>query len=367
MTTETLSAVALSYLNGVGPIRARRLLAQAGSFENCFKLDREQYEALKIPIPAIEQLLSKSVLATAEREVDFIERHEIEVIDCLSEDYPRRLEDMPDAPLVLYKRGRAGLSPKRAVAIVGTRQPTPHGKEACDRLVDELAKYGANVLSGLAYGVDIAAHKACLRVGLPTMAVLAHGLGEVYPSAHRSTAAEMLDNGALITEYPSGMRSRREYFPQRNRVIAGLCDAVIIIESGREGGSMITAKLAEEYNRPIFALPGRTSDVASAGPNHLIKTQRAHLLEGAADLAYLLGWASPKEKPARTQSATLFEVFTPIEDSVVKLLQKDAELDVDIISHRTSLDSGQLASTLLELELRGVVRALPGKRYSLTK
>ena len=369
MNPETHYAVALSYLQGVGPVRARRLLAEAGSFAACFALSAADYARLKIPPTAIEQLCSKSVLATAEREVEFVAKHQIEIIDCLSADYPRRLEDMPDAPLLLYKRGRAGLSPKRAVAIVGTRKPTPYGIAACERLVGELAQYGATVLSGLAYGVDIAAHEASLRAGVPTTAVLAHGLGEVYPSIHRATAIRMLETGALVTEYPSGLRSRKEFFPQRNRVIAGLADAVVVIESGREGGSMITAKLAGEYNRPLFALPGRNGDPMSAGPNHLIKAQQAHLLEGAHDLAYLLGWAKPSGAPqARPpEPPALFETFSPVEASVVALLQQAAELDIDSISHQASLGSGQLASTLLDLELRGVVDALPGKRYRLSR
>lgn len=368
MLDETLHAIALSYLSGVGPIRARKLLAVAGSFKACFELSMSDYEDLKIPPPAIEQIASKRVLAAAEKEAHFIDKHEIIVLDCLDPNYPRRFDDMPDSPIVLYKRGNSDLSPARTVAIVGTRQPTPYGIAACEKIVDELSAYGATVLSGLAYGVDIIAHEASLRANMPTIGVLAHGLGEIYPSAHKATAQQMLELGALVTEYPSGMRSRKEYFPQRNRVIAGLSDAVIVIESGERGGSMITAKLAEDYNRALFALPGRVTDKASLGCNLLLKTQRANLIEGAKDIAFHLGWEGAKPltgrslKPSQSQ---IFETFSEIEQSVVKILQQENELDVDTLSHRSALEAGQLATTLLELEFRGVLRALPGKRYLL--
>ncbi len=368
MKDEQLYAIALSYLHGVGPIRARKLLAAAGSFRACFELDSATYTRLKIPQAAIDQLLDGRVLAAAEKEARFVERHEIEVVDCLDDAYPRRLDELADAPVVLYKRGNAGLSPQRTVAIVGTRKPTPHGVAACERLVEELQTYRATVISGLAYGVDIVAHRAALARGLPTFGVLAHGLGEIYPSGHKGTAVEMLRDGALVTEYPSGMRSRREFFPQRNRVIAGLADAVVVIESAEEGGSMITAKLCEGYNRALFAVPGRTSDAMSRGCNLLIKSQRASLLDCAKDIAYHLGWEHDGRKSGGAEAAQQLQLesFSPIEQSVVSLLQQEINMDIDTISHRASLESGQLASTLLELEFRGVVRALPGKRYTLS-
>ncbi len=365
MQDETLHAIALSYLSGVGPIRARKLLAVAGSFQACFALDESTYAQLKLPAVAYEQIRDRKVLAAAEREARFIEHHEIEVLDCLSEGFPKRLDELPDSPVVLYKRGSADLSPARTIAVVGTRKPTPHGVAACERIVEELEPYGVTVISGLAYGVDIVAHRAALNCGAPTFGVLAHGLGEIYPSSHKATALDMLHQGALVTEYPSGMRSRREFFPQRNRVIAGLSDAVVVIESAEQGGSMITAKLCEGYNRALFALPGRTVDPMSKGCNTLIKSQRAALLESGKDIAYQLGWDGAPGAVA-PQVQLQLESFTPIERSVVDLLQQGVSMDIDTISHRASLGSGQLASTLLELEFRGVVRALPGKRYTLS-
>ena len=368
MQTETLHAVALSYLSGVGPVKARKMLALAGSFEACFTLGPSEHQRLKLSAKAVQQLRGGGVLAAAEREARFVEAHGIDVLDCLHAEYPHRLSELPDAPLVLYRRGNGTLSPSRSVAIVGTRKPTAHGRAAAERLVAELSDYGVTVLSGLAYGIDIVAHRASLSAGAPTIGVLAHGLGEIYPAAHRATATQMLDAGALVTEYPSGMRSRREFFPQRNRVIAGLSDAVVVVESGERGGSMITAKLTEDYYRSLFAFPGRTSDPMSRGCNLLIKSQRAHLIDSARDIAFHLGWGSDGGAGARSTDAPELPIraFGPIEASVVDLLKQAVELDIDTISHRSSLDSGQLAGALLELEFKGVIRALPGKRYTLT-
>ncbi len=366
MEDEKIYAIALSYLSGVGPIRARKLLAAAGSFEACFRLEPSDYAQLKLPRAAMEQLSNRGVLAAAEKEARFVEQHDIEVLDCLDEQYPARLEELGDSPVVLYKRGNGDLSPQRTVAIVGTRKPTSHGIVAAERIVEDLQAYGACIVSGLAYGVDIVAHRAALTRGLPTYGVLAHGLGEIYPSSHKATAIEMLETGALVTEYPSGMRSRREFFPQRNRVIAGLADAVIVVESAVEGGSMITAKLCEGYNRALFAVPGRLTDPMSQGCNLLIRSQRASLIESGKDIAFHLGWDRDGRPAAVPTKQLSLESFTDIERSVVTLLQQEVNLDIDTISYRASLDCSQLAGTLLELEFRGVVRALPGKRYTLS-
>ena len=370
MDTELTYAIALSYLSGVGPVRARKLLALAGSYEACFELPDAAYRQLKLPAATLTQLKERGVLSAAERETRFIEQHGIRVVDCLSPDYPQRLSELPDAPLVLYQRGNGSLAPRRSVAIVGTRKVTAQGRATCERLVEELSAYGVTILSGLAYGVDIVAHRASLRYESPTIGILAHGLGEIYPAAHRATALEMLEAGAVITEYPSGMRSRREFFPQRNRVIAGMADAVIVVESGEKGGSMITAKLAGDYYRALFAVPGRVTDPMSRGCNALIKTQRAHLIDSAQDVAFHLGWGGTRgaapEASGENAAELPLQSYSPIEKSVVDLLKAEVEMDIDTISHRSSLDSGQLAGALLELEFRGVVRALPGKRYTLS-
>lgn len=365
MTEETRCAIALSYLQGVGPIRARRLLARAGSYAEAVAAQPRLLRAVGIPAAGVEQLRDGSALRHADAELEFIARHDIRVIDCLSDDFPRRLADRPDAPIVLFYRGRASLDPPRTVGIVGTRSPSSSGRAFCERLVEDLADYGATVVSGLAYGIDVAAQRACVRADRPTIGVVAHGLGEVYPAAHREVAREMLRCGGLLTEYPSGLRSRREFFPQRNRIIAAMSDALVVVESAERGGSMITANLAVGYDVPVFAVPGRPRDRTSRGCNLLIKNHRANLLEDAADLGYVLGWNVGDAGQPTGRTNLLFQEFAPTERRVLDELAGGDEHDLDELLVALGLPSGELAATLLELEFKGAVRSLPGKRYAI--
>ncbi|MFK8058339.1 MAG: DNA-processing protein DprA [Saprospiraceae bacterium] len=362
---ENRSAVALSYLRGVGPIRARKLLAFAGGFAEALKLNKEDLKELGIPITAITQMEDGSALRAADEELLFLESHGVSMMDCLDEAYPKRLLDCGDGPTVVYYRGEAKVNPSRTVGIVGTRKVTSQGISFCEELVDQLKDYNVTVMSGLAYGVDITAHNACLRAGVPTIGVLAHGLGEIYPTAHRATAKAMQANGGLMTEYPSGLRSRKEFFPQRNRIIAGMSDALIVIESGKRGGSMITANLAIGYHKPVFAMPGRLKDPMSEGCNELIKTHRGHLLQSVEDIGYILGW-KPKDRGQPTgRTNLLFQTLGPEEQRLVDFLQSVDDVDVDTLALKLAVPSGTLAATLLELEFKGVLRSLPGKRYTL--
>lgn len=365
MSEEIRCAIALSYLTGVGPIRARRLLAHAGSYADAVVTDPAKLRELRVPDPAIRQLRDGTALRHADAELAFVERHGIRVLDCLADDYPRRLADRPDAPLVLFYRGRASLDPPRTVGIVGTRSPSSAGRDFCERLVEELAEYGVTVVSGLAYGIDVTAQRVCVRAARPTVGVVAHGLGEVYPAAHREVAREMTQHGGLLTEYPSGLRSRREFFPQRNRIIAAMSDALVVIESAERGGSMITANLAVGYDIPVFAVPGRPRDRMSRGCNLLIKNHRANLLEGVADIGYVLGWNAGDGGAPTGRANLLFQDFAPLERRVLDQLELRDELDLDELLVTLDLSSGQLATTLLELEFKGVVRSLPGKRYAI--
>lgn len=365
MTEELRCAVALSYLTGVGPIRARRLLARTGSYREAVAADDALLRALKIPRAAIAQLRDGSALRHADDELAFVERHGVRVVDCLAEDYPRRLADRVDAPLVLFYRGGASLDPPRTVGIVGTRTPTAAGRLFCEQLVGELGEYGVTVISGLAYGIDVTAQRACVRAARPTIAVVAHGLAEIYPAAHRDVARDMLAHGGLLTEYPSGLRSRREFFPQRNRIIAAMSDALVVVESAARGGSMITANLAAGYGTPVFAVPGRPRDPQSVGCNLLVKSHRAGLLDSAADLGYALGWTAGDDGAPTARANLLFQTFAPAERDVVDKLQRGEDLDLDELLVGLGVSSGELAGTLLELEFKGVVKSLPGKRYAL--
>jgi len=362
---EKRSAVALSYLKGVGPIRARKLLAHAGSFAEAIRLCSTDLNEIGIPQVAITQIEEGSALRSADEELRFIESHGVNMLDCLDEGYPKRLLDCADGPIVIYYRGEAPLNPPRTVGIVGTRKVTSHGISFCEELVEQLRDYNVTVMSGLAYGVDITAHNACLRADVPTVGVLAHGLGEIYPTAHRSTAKAMQVDGGLLTEYPSGLRSRKEFFPQRNRIIAGMSDALVVIESGKRGGSMITANLAIGYHKPVFAMPGRLKDPMSEGCNELIKTHRGHLLQSVEDIGYILGW-KPKDQGQPTgRTNLLFQSLNDEEQILVNYLQTVDDVDVDTLSRELKTQSGSLAATLLELEFKGVLRSLPGKRYTL--
>lgn len=366
MTQERRAAIALSYLTGVGPIRAKRLLAKAGSFAGVFELPDDTLQDIGVPEAARRQLGDGSALVAADRELESIERYGVEVIDCLSERYPKRLSDASDGPVVLYYRGTAPLDAPRTVGVVGTRKPTPHGRDACERLVEELRDYNVTTISGLAYGVDIAAHEASLRQGVPTIAVLAHGLAEIYPTAHRATAQRMVEEGGgLLTEYPCGVRSRKTFFPQRNRIISALSDALVVVESAQRGGSMITANLATGYHTPVFAFPGRNRDPMSAGTNELIKSHKAHLLQSAKDIGYILGWSAHDAGEATGRANLLFQTFAPAEQQIIDTLQGCDDLDLDNIALKTGLLNGELAAHLLELEFKGAIKNLPGKRYTL--
>lgn len=362
---ENRCAVALSYLTGVGPIRARKLLAYAGGFTEVLNLDKDALVELGIPAKAITQIEEGSVLRAADEELRFLEANEVKMMDCLDDDYPKRLLDCGDGPTVLYYRGQATINPARTVGIVGTRKVTSQGISFCEELVDQLRDYNVTVMSGLAYGVDITAHNACLRAKIPTIGVLAHGLGEIYPTAHRHTAKAMQANGGLMSEYPSGLRSRKEFFPQRNRIIAGMSDALIVIESGKRGGSMITANLAIGYHKPVFAVPGRLRDPMSEGCNELIKTHKGHLLQSVEDIGYILGW-KPKDQGQPTgRTNLLFQTLSEEEQRLVDLIQSVDDIDIDTLSLKLEVSNGTLAGTLLELEFKGVLRSLPGKRYTL--
>ena len=365
MTEERRRAIALSYLPGVGPIRARKLVARGGGFVGALELAPAELAELGIPARAIEQIADGTALRSADRELRFVEEHGIAVIDCLDADYPRRLAEHPDAPVVLYYRGVAPLDAPRTVGIVGTRKPSPAGVAFCERLVDQLREYRVTTVSGLAYGIDIAAHKASLAAGIPTIGVLAHGLAEIYPTAHRDTAKAMSEAGGLLTEYPSGMRSRREFFPMRNRVIAGLCDALVVVESASKGGSMITANLAVGYNTPMFAVPGRPKDPMSAGCNELIKNHRAHLLQSADDIGYIMNWKPNDAGQPTGRANQLFQTYEPDEQRVVDALRDGDDVDIDTLTFEVGMAGSTLAAVLLGLEFKGVVRSLPGKRYAL--
>jgi DNA processing protein len=292
------------------------------------------------------------------KELYFIEQHQIQTFFYLEKDYPSRLKHYPDAPLLLYFKGNASLNHLRTVGVIGTREPSFYGKALCEELVEALAPYQAQIISGLAFGVDITAHRAALQSGQETIGVLGNGLQQIYPFHHREIAMRMIDQGGLLTELPSFKGPDREHFPMRNRIVAALSDAVIVVETATKGGSMITARLANDYNKDVFAFPGRVGDPKSEGCNLLIKSHRAHLIEQVEDLVYTLRW-----EPQTPQQTELFVELDEAEKQVVQLVRAKPEISVDELAYEMAHPISQLAPLLLSLEFKGMVRALPGNRY----
>jgi DNA processing protein len=265
---------------------------------------------------------------------------------------------------MLYYKGDADLNQSRIVGIVGTRSATAYGKAVTQELIRDLTEQGLLVVSGLAFGIDASAHRGALDAGLQTIGVLGHGLDRIYPFTHKSLAERIISQGGLLTEFMSGVKPSRENFPRRNRIIAGLCDAIVVVEAARKGGALITAELANSYNRDVFAIPGRVHDPYSEGANHLIRTNKAALIQGAADLVYLMGWKRDTGESNTVQKKIFLELSRE-EEIIVKLLQEKGQVGIDDLCTGSGLQQNQVSSALLNLEFEGVLKCLPGKVYTL--
>jgi DNA processing protein len=303
--------------------------------------------------------------AAAEQEIRFMEKYQVRALFLNDPDYPKRLLQCYDPPTLLFYKGKADLNAERMVAVIGTRSHSGYGKKMAEELIRELAAElpGTCIVSGLAFGIDAIAHKASIRNGLPTVGVLAHGMSTIYPKEHASLAKEMMQEGGLLTEFSSRKLPDKHHFPTRNRIVAGCCDAVVVIETGEKGGSMITAELANGYNRDVFAVPGRVSDARSAGCNQLIRDNKAAMLRSADDLMEWMGWKTV-EKKAVIQPR-LFPELSETESMLVEFLRAKEMVHMEEFSVRSGLTPGTLAGALLNLELQQVIEAMPGKMYRL--
>lgn len=363
---STVYSLALTRIPGVGAVLARALLSHFGAAEAIFTASYKQL----LQVEGIGPQLARNIrqfddFDSSAAELNFVNAHGIQILVLGDDKYPKRLLHCYDAPIVLFYKGKADLNVQRLVSVVGTRNATAHGKLICDELVKGLAEYGALVVSGLAYGIDAAVHKACVKYELPTLGVLAHGLDRMYPHAHRKLAAEMLQkNGGLLTEFPSQSNPDRENFPKRNRIIAGLSDATIVVEANIKGGALITADLANSYDREVCAFPGRATDEYSLGCNELIKTNRAHLITQAADIASLLAWdiTSPTQKQI---SRVNWTDRTVQEQRILAILAENAVIPIDDLSFSAGFSKSKLSLVLLDLQLAGFVKILPGNRCIL--
>lgn len=361
---ELLYLIALSGISGIGPVLAKNLIAYCGSAQQVFNTPKSKLE--KIPLIGQERaafIHNAEALKKAEEEYSFIEKHNITPLVYSMEDYPARLKNCADAPLLLYYKGNTNLNAAKTLAIVGTRKCTDYGKEVTRKIVSDLAGTDILVLSGLAYGIDIVAHQSALENGLPTVGVLGHGLNTIYPAQHKSTAKKMLEQGGLLTEYKSSDKMSSYNFPERNRIVAGMSDAVVVIESTVDGGAIITANIAASYHRDVFAIPGRVNNKVSAGCNYLIKTNQAALIETADDLLEAMCWKNntPSNKKESKQSQLVFDLNKD-EQAVYNVL-KDGETDIDTLSIKTGMSTGELAAVLLEMEMNALLVSMPGKRY----
>jgi DNA processing protein len=312
-----------------------------------------------------QRVVRQNVLERAKREVDFILKNRIKTFFYLDENYPTRLKNCSDAPLILYFRGNANLNGPRIISVVGTRNATNYGKELCDELIRTFSErsYPVLVVSGLAYGIDIHAHKACLKYNIPTVGVFAHGLDNIYPALHAPIASKMLEKGGVLTDFISESKIDRQNFLRRNRIIAGLADATIVVESAEKGGALVTADIANSYNRDVFAFPGRSNDPFSKGCNKLIKLNEAVLIENVADIEKAMNW-DVKISSNRVFQTSLFVELTPEEQKLVDLL-KGGDRFVDEITIETQMPMSRVSALLLGLEFKGLIISLPGKMYRL--
>jgi DNA processing protein len=361
--------LALTFVKGVGPASSKSLVTYFGSAEEIFKAPKQ--DLAKVPgigTYRTGMLNLEFALERAVQEEAYVKANNIDVIFYTDSRYPQRLKNCSDAPVLLYSKGNADLNNKRVVSIVGTRNATDYGRLLCRQLLEDLQQYGVLVVSGLAAGIDGAAHKESLRLDLPTVGVMGHGLDKMYPSQHRALAEKMQLNGGLLTEFPSGTIPERENFPKRNRIVAGMADVVVVVEAGIKGGALITAEIANSYNKDVYAFPGRITDEFSEGCNFLIRSHKAGLLTCAADLAYFLGWdstTSTNAKPAQKQFALPIDL-NDNEKSIFNVLQQQATpLAIDELSIKISMPISQLTMNLLNMEMQGYIRSLPGKTYVL--
>ncbi len=356
--------IALGLIPHIGDINARKLVSHFGSVEAIF---HEPYRNL-IKIPGIGSGIAKcisdrSYLYTAEQEAEYVSKNNIRTYFYLDNDYPFRLRQCDDSPVVFFLKGKCDLDNAKILSVVGTRNATPRGKEICEKIIGDLAAGHPDlvIVSGLAYGIDISSHKTALANNLKTIGVLGHGFKTTYPAVHTSIAEAMVQKGGLLTDFLSDALPERNNFLKRNRIIAGLSDATLVIESGIKGGALITADIANSYNRDVFAVPGRPDDQWSAGCNSLIKNNKASLAESSDDIEYFLNWKPEKSKPAVQR--TLFSELDETEKLIYELLSKQGELTIDTICRSLNIPVCKLSSLLLQMEFKGLLKCYPGNLY----
>ncbi|MDR1092130.1 MAG: DNA-processing protein DprA [Prevotella sp.] len=364
---KRLYQIALTMIAGVGDITARNILQAVGDEERIFKSGKKDLlHKTNLPAKIIEEILDPAILERAAEELEFVEKNSLKLYFISDKDYPGRLRECADAPVLFYFKGDTGFNAKKIISIVGTRKSTPYGNSFCDTFLQDISAIAPDTLivSGLAYGIDIQAHRAALKHNLPTVGVLAHGLDIIYPSAHRQTAVEMVHHGGVLSEFRSKTEPDRFNFVRRNRIVAGICDAVIVVESDEKGGSLITAEIANSYCKDVFAVPGKMTDKYSRGCNKLIASHRADLFQSTGYFLQQMGWdeQSKKKKPRQQQ---LFVILSDDEQAIVDKLSAQDSLHIDLLARDLNLPAYRLFSLLLDMEMKGIIKNMPGNMYAL--
>ncbi|MEP6616899.1 MAG: DNA-processing protein DprA [Ginsengibacter sp.] len=365
MNQELLFQIALTMIPNIGDVHRKLLITHFGDPGSVFKAKKRELELMEgIGVVRAKSIKDFSAFKDAEKEITFIEKFRITPLFINEPSYPRRLLNCYDNPVLLYYRGTANLNSDKIIAIVGTRNNNEYGKNVCERFIEEIRHQNILVVSGLAFGIDSIAHRTALKHGLPTVGVLAHGLDRIYPAENKLLAKHMIESGGLLTDFRSGTNPDKQNFPKRNRIVAGISDAVVVIETGLKGGSLITAELANGYNKDVFAIPGRISDPKNEGCNYLIKTNKASLITSANDVLENMGWNDHK-KNNLTKQRKLFIDLTGNEKIIDDILQA-GPTHIDEIFLRSGLSSSAVAAALLTLEMQNLVISLPGKIYELS-
>lgn len=365
---KRLYQIALTMIPGIGDITALSILQAMGDEEIIFRSGKKDLlHKTNLNPKLIDEILNPSVLDKAAEELEFVEKNNLRLYFISDKDYPTRLRECSDAPVLFFFKGDVDFNAEKVISIVGTRKSTSYGNSFCDTFLQEISTAIPDTLivSGLAYGIDIQAHRAALKYNLPTVGVLAHGLDIIYPSAHRQTAAEMVDHGGVLSEFQSKTEPESFNFVKRNRIVAGMCDALIVVESDEKGGSLITAEIANSYCKDVFALPGKMTDKYSRGCNKLIASHRADLFQSTDYFLRQMGWdgQSGKKKPQQQQ---LFVILSDDEQAIVDKLSAQDSLHIDQLARDLNIPAYQLFTLLLEMEMKGLIKNMPGNLYALT-
>jgi DNA processing protein len=365
---ELLYQIGLTLIDGIGDVNAKALLAYCGSASEVFKQKRSKLRK----IPGIGESLSgsvteaKTVLKRAEQEIKFLEKYKITPLFFTDSNYPSRLKFCSDSPVLLYYKGSADLNAEKIVAVVGTRKPSQYGKEKTTELVKDLSDNNVLIVSGLAYGIDVWAHKTAIDNGLETVGVLGHGLDRIYPQAHDKIAKQMIKQGGLLTDFMSETNPDAVNFPKRNRIVAGLCDALVVVESKRTGGSLITATIANSYNKDVFAFPGQAGESLSEGCNGLIKRNRAALIENAEDLLEAMQWQEKEKSKNTSRQIPLSVNLTDEEKIIMNLFVEKKQNHIEEICRATQLPVSKISALLFQLEFSNLIKSKPGKMYEVS-